>query len=546
MRQTGWTALLLTVLVARPCAAEVIEASSKIVGVTVFQDRAMVTRRADVTLSSGESTVKFWPLPGQLEPSSLMARGAGAAAVTLYGARLVTTQLEAAQDPKVKTLEEAIRANQRRQRATQRVMAVLLSERNYLESIHAASGEQLSKELVTKAPSASDAAALLSFLDESLLKNAERGQQAEVELEQLARELETLQRELAALNHTQGRQEISVLVDLSAEKGGPFTLEISYRLPGASWQPTYEARAATGRDAIELNSSALVRQQTGESWDGVEMILSTAKPALAGSMPELEPWFLRPWEPPRASRTAVRSAMLGGSMDSAAPALAPAEKEEASAASAAVESSGPTVTFRLPKPVSVPSDWQPQKVPITSTQCAATLAYEAAPQLAPYAFLRAKLTNTSNALYLAGPVSVFVDGAFVSTAALKQIAPNESFDLDLGIDERMKIERKMLKERVDVSLLPGLRGKTKSTEYEWLTTVENLTGRKAALTVYDRIPVSQREEIVIESVKLTPPEVAKDPEKPGVFHWAMELGASQKQELRIAYRLRHPVDMQVQ
>ena len=548
MKRAVGIAWIIAVVAARPCAAEVIEASSKIVGVTVFQDRAMVTRRAEVTLSAGEATVKFGPLPGQLEPNSLMARGTGTAAVTLYGVRLLTTQLATAQDPKVKTFEESIRANQRRQRATQRLVEVLRSEYLYLDSIRAASGEQLSKELVTKAPSASEAAALLTFLDESLLKNAERQQQVEIEQEPLARELETLQRELAELSHTRERQEVAVLVDLTVEKSGPFSLEISYRLPGASWQPAYEARAATGRDEILLDSSALVRQQTGESWDGVEMVLSTAKPALAGSMPELQPWFLKPWEPVPMSK--ARGAMFTDSLNRedmpAASAPESPRKEEAKVASATVEFSGPTVTFRLPKPVFVLSDWQPQKVSISSTRFSAMLAYEATPKLAPYAFLRAKLTNNTDALYLAGPVAVFVDGAFVSTASLKQIAPSESFDLDLGVDERMKIERKLLKERVEVSLLPGLRGKMKSTEYEWLTTVENLTGRKAAIKLYDLLPVSQREEIVVESIKLTPSEVEKDPEKPGVFHWTVELGLSQKQELRMAYRLRHPVDMQVQ
>jgi hypothetical protein len=41
---------------------------------------------------------------------------------------------------------------------------------------------------------------------------------------------------------------------------------------------------------------------------------------------------------------------------------------------------------------------------------------------------------------------VFLDGAFVATASLKQIAPAEEFDLYLGIDERVKIERRQLKE----------------------------------------------------------------------------------------------------
>lgn len=70
--------------------------------------------------------------------------------------------------------------------------------------------------------------------------------------------------------------------------------------------------------------------------------------------------------------------------------------------------------------------------------------------------------------------------------------------------------------------------------------------RRITLTVSDQIPVSQREEIVVESVAQVPAEVINDEEKPGVFRWVLELAASQKQELQLSYRLRHLITMQVQ
>ena len=220
--------------------------------------------------------------------------------------------------------------------------------------------------------------------------------------------------------------------------------------------------------------------------------------------------------------------------------------QSATLASAAVAAQGPSVTFTLPRPESIPGDWQPHKLPIGSARLAAKVAYETTPRLLPYAFLRAKVTNTTEVLYLSAPVSVFLDGAFVATSLLKQVAPGEEFDLYLGTDDRVKVERKPLKERVEVSLLPGLRGKTTSTDYEFLTTVENYTGRRVAVTVFEHVPVSDREEIVVESVKQTPAEIERDTEKPGVFRWALDLAVNQKQELKLSYRVRHPVDMQIQ
>jgi uncharacterized protein (TIGR02231 family) len=500
--------------------------------------------------------VEFAPLPSHLEPDSVSAKGSGQAEATLYGVRVIARQLETAQDPKVQILEEKIRKVGREQSVLHNLKQVLAHEREYLASIKAASSQQIGKDLITKSPSAADAAAILAFLDEAWLKMFERDQAADVQLEELAQQLDKLQRELAQLTQGRLRQETAILVDLDVrDGGGAFRLEVTYRVPGASWHPHYEARAATASDEVELVLSGVVRQRTGEDWTDVQLTLSTAKPAIAGTMPQLESWFLRPWEPVYPMRSAKAGQLEIQGMPAAAPpaeegvfdAAAVADKvEEAKIAYAAIEAQGPAVTFRLPKRETIPADWQPHKAPISSQRFAASFAYETTPKLLTYAFLRAKVTNTTDTLYLAGPVSVFLDGAFVSTASLKQAAPGEAFDLYLGIDERVKVERKPLKERVEVSLLPGLRGKMKSTEYEWLTLIENFTGRTISLSVFDQVPISEREEIVVESVKPVPGDVEKDKEKPGVFHWTLELVPNQKQELTLSYRIRHPVDMQIQ
>lgn len=552
MRQGMWVIAIVVVggvCGEAQCLADTIEAESRIVAVTVFPDRAGVTRQADLRLPQGAHTVKLSPLPSQVEPDSVMAKGIGEAKVTLYGVRVVTTQLPTPQDPKVKNLEEEIRKIRRRLQQLSHTTQVLEQERKYLTSIQAASSEQIGKDLITKSPSATDAASLLAFLDEALLKNFERDHTAAIQYEELAQQLDALQRELATLAQGRLQQETAILLDLEAREAGPFQLQVAYRIPGATWQPTYEARASTDAETVELVSYGLVRQQTGEEWAQVQLTLSTAKPALAGSMPELQPWFLKPWQPVNVmleQRQSLRRAMDGASAEFLSSAAAPPAPVPAEVAYATVAAQGPSVTFQLPKPESIPADWQPHKAPIASQRFKAQLAYETTPRLSPYAFLRAKVVNTTDTVYLAGPVAIFLDEAFVATASLRQVAPNEEFDLYLGVDERVKIERKTLKERVEVSLLPGLRGKTKSTDYEFLTTIENFTGKPMTITVFDQVPVSEREEVVVDQIRQTPGEVEKDNEKPGVFSWRLTLTPHQKQEVRLSYRVRHPVDMRIQ
>ena len=102
MRRHAWMAAGLLLAAVPPCLAQAQRAESRISAVTVFPDRASVTRVAALRLSKGAHTVEVAPLPSDVEADSVTARGSGEAEVVLSGVRVVTTQLEAAQDPRVK------------------------------------------------------------------------------------------------------------------------------------------------------------------------------------------------------------------------------------------------------------------------------------------------------------------------------------------------------------------------------------------------------------------------------------------------------------
>ncbi len=215
-------------------------------------------------------------------------------------------------------------------------------------------------------------------------------------------------------------------------------------------------------------------------------------------------------------------------------------------ATASVESHGPSVVYRLPRNESVPADGQPRKVSIGQVVYPVELAYETTPKLAPHAYLRARATLTGDAMYLPGPMQIFVDGAFVASSGLDLSVPGQTLDLFLGVDERLRVAYRQLRAKVDTSLLPGLRGRSKTIDYEYLTTVENHVGADATVWVYDQAPVSQHDGIRVEEVRHEPQPTEAVEEKPGVRRWRLTLAPGARQEIRTSYRVRHPLDMRVQ
>ncbi len=532
--------------------AETIDTSSTIVAVTVFPDRALVTRRAELKLAKGVHDVRVGSLPGTIEDASISAKGSGEAKVTLFGAKLVTTQLETPQSPRVKELEEQITQVNDRLTQLQHAKEVARQERDFLMSIKAASSDQVGKDIITKQPAVADLESLLGFLDRELTGTYQKELQGEAQARELTKQLDRLNRELSQLYGESRKQETSIIVDLEADTPGRFVLEVSYRLLGATWTPSYEARASSGADTVEIVTSGIVRQRTGEDWRDVTVSLSTARPSVQGRMPEMQPWWLRKQEPMRFEEKALKRRSYD-MMKLAADAPAPAEEEgaafknkEAVMAQASVETKGPAVVYTLPKPETMLSDWQPRKAAVGGYAMPASLAYEATPRLSPYAYLRAKVTNDTELVLLPGDVQVFLDGAFVGSSSIDLVGPTEHFDLYLGVDERIRVERRQLKAKVDVSVLPGLHGKMKTIDYEYLTTLENRRSSPSEITVIDQLPVSQHDEIKVEQVVFEPKPSDQDEEKPGVHRWTLSLSPGGKQTVKISYRVKHPVDFVVE
>ena len=76
-------------------------------------------------------------------------------------------------------------------------------------------------------------------------------------------------------------------------KPGDAKLRLSYLVNNASWTPSYNVRATAARDEITVEYNASIQQMSGEDWNDVEMVLSTATPSLVATAPKLEPLAIK-------------------------------------------------------------------------------------------------------------------------------------------------------------------------------------------------------------------------------------------------------------
>ena len=84
-------------------------------------------------------------------------------------------------------------------------------------------------------------------------------------------------------------------VRVAVATAGKLDVELRYAVPGASWVPSYDARLRAADRAIELTYYGMVRNATGEDWNGIALTLSTARPGLGGGAPGLCPGWCPGW-----------------------------------------------------------------------------------------------------------------------------------------------------------------------------------------------------------------------------------------------------------
>ncbi|MDI1320715.1 MAG: mucoidy inhibitor MuiA family protein [bacterium] len=529
--------------------------SSTISAVTVYTDRAVVTRTASVELAGGITELVFANLPQALNEHSLQVSGRGTAQALILDVSAKQTYVDFTPNPRVKEIEDLLKGYGKQVRGLDDRTALLQTQRGTLDRMEAALTAQPAKDVPR--PAVTDLASAMSFLVEQRAKITADLAGLDEAREELQNKIATAQAQLNELRGAgrAGKAYKSVTVRVSAPQAGSLEVALAYTVPGASWSPSYDARVLSTERAVALGYFGVVRQSTGEDWKDVMLTLSTARPGLGGAAPQLGVWNLDVFNPialrqmaerDRRDEMAMRKSVAPAAMAAGSVNMqqftndAPAELKDAEMASATMEAGATSASFKLTIASSVPSDNSPQKVPITSAKFAANPEYLTVPKRLATAYLTAKVYNNSEFPLLAGTMNVFLDGTFVATSGLRTVMAGEKFDLALGADEGISVKYKRVNRFAEDT---GLTNSGKRLTYEYLLTVQNNKKTAERVIVVDQVPLSRNEKIV---VKLLSPD-AKDvkPTDEGSLKWSLDLKPGEKRELTVKFAIEYDKDTNV-
>lgn len=540
--------ICLIFLVCSAHAAE-IEADSVVTAVTVYPRTALVTRGSSLSVEKGEHTVVFPDIIPDVDENSIRASVSDASSVKLFGAKVKKEFVEEPPSARIKEITGEIERLGDESADLGKRKADLAEEREFLSSVRLFSQDQFSKDIVTKVPQAAELQGILQFLDNEFKNNSAQSAECDLRIREIGRRIDALRNELGQITSGVKRVKRTIVVDLEAVKPAEVKLDVTYLVNDANWESVYDARASFEEGNIELISYGVIVQRTGEDWTDVDITLSTAKPVIGGTMPEVMPWFIRPYQP-RPVYYKEKSVM--SKMDSLVP-MTGGKDEESFPMEADVpiyatpEDKGVAVVYKLPRKTGITADGAENKLPVSSQMLSGKFEYHTYPRESTYAYLASRVTNAKDLQLLAGRVSIFLEGDFIGYSAIKNIAPGEEFDLYLGADENVKVKRELIAKKADETLIGNIPSPTRKTIFEYKLEVENHKQKAVKVNLFESMPVPEDDRIKVKIDKVSGEPKEKDwKDKKGVWRWELELEPNKKQEILYTFTVEHPRDMEIE
>ncbi|AKU93111.1 hypothetical protein AKJ08_3498 [Vulgatibacter incomptus] len=508
--------------------------SSTLDEVTVYPGSALVTRRARTNLAAGEVRLLVEGLTPSLLDDSVRVQASGSAKARILGISVEAQPLTESSSAPLRAAEEALRELEDRDRELLDQATTAGKERDFLDALRSTYAKEQSENLGARGRNPKDWAAMVEYLGKEYTAIQKRLRRAEADRRELAPKLDAARADVSRLRDTGALAGKRVVIDLVVAKEGVLTLELGYRVLGASWRPAWDARLDPATGKVELDLQAVVEQRTGEDWRGVTLAVSTARPEQRIFVGELEPLYLRKAQPVREkfrSRMAPAPSMSGAAKEDYAESY---DVEAPARFDVGVVATTVTATAKA----SVPSTGEERKSPLGVFSLDSKLARVASPRLDERAYLVAEATNGTGVPLFAGPVELFVGGAYAGRSSLADVPPGGELKLAFGPDPRIRLDRKVLDRSRDES---GLFSKTETIHYRIRTTVKNHHDAMVELLLRDLVPVSQDEDIAVTILSgTTAPEGRADESKPGVKSWTLKLGPGEERAIELRYAVSYP------
>jgi uncharacterized protein (TIGR02231 family) len=522
-----------------------------LVAVTVYPEQARVTRRGQVQVMAGQTRLVVDALPKTLQLQTVQTHQCSGVDIQLQGVEVIPTAMVADRSPgtiassdaSTNALSDRLQELEQRFRQVKDKLAALTLQRDFLTKLATRTAHTFSLGLARQQVDLAAVTALLTYVETQHIRLGEAIAQQERLKQELDHLLQGVRHQLQEAQATPPETRYQIHIPLTANQTGAVELEISYCVSDAAWEPAYDVRFGGAPDRLQLSYLARVHQTTGEDWEQVSLKLSTAAPERSPMLPQPDAWYVTL---PAADRAKVgpqgrsRSPMLqdtyrmlGALPGSEIPPQIVEAKPPTQFHAAAIA----VVSFDVPQRVTIPSNGSRQRVALSQADFPSQFTYVALPQRCDAPYLQAHLTNPQDGVpLLPGTAHLFRDGGYIGQEQFDYVAPGQSFQLSLGLDERLQVQRELVQRQT-------AQGQDHcSIALSYRLSIHNPLNHAVQMQVMEQIPISRSDQIIIDLQSANP---AITQHQSGLCQWMLTLAATATQQVQYHYTLTHPCEATV-
>lgn len=533
-------------------SADLIEVDSKISHVTVYPEWAYVTRNAKLSIPKGISKLTFKGLPAWIDPESINVKITPSEKSKILNVITKAVYLRQISEKEVREAQKKVIKMRDRIEDIDTELNALDEEKEYLSKLMNWKLDKIPHESAARKVDIGELKDVESFIGNAILANMKKKNELDRKIRDIYPELEVLEKEWAEVQSRVNLEQKEIFIDIESENSGEYEIFVSYLISGASWYPKYDARTGIDIKKVDIASYAVVQQSTGENWYDASFTLSTIKPYLIRKRPELNPWYVNESNTDQINQTSFDRS-YNEEYNTGLKRIQEKQKKsmerdlisqqaydeyqdniiQARAVVKQAEERGTTVEFQIKGSYSIKTDGKSVKLPIGKTTLKAKRKYSAIPVVSKSTYVVSTMRNDSTFPFLPGVVEVYKAGNFIGKSNINFVAGQEKFELYMGLEERIKVSRKLDTKKSS----PSFFGNKTNLKVGYNIKVQNYLEDKAIVSISDQIPVSQSDQI---KVKLSTMEPKTEKLNKGIMTWDVELDPMEKKTLYFEFEIEYP------
>lgn len=522
--------------------AEAIEHSVK--AVSVFTDRAVVTRAGTARLKAGKNEIEFPGIRDNIDLRSIRAGTEIPAGVEILGVSWERHISKTVDNVKIAELESALEALREEESRLVDKSNALTAKDHYIQNLQRSLSQVLHQNAHQKGGNGIDEKyweTIGGEMRDYMEKSANEGFECTKELRRLRIKTANLQRQLDELYGAgNARKSLTLVVTLNAANAMNAEIPVAYTTRNACWKPQYDARLSAGSGTLDFAYNGMVYQNTGENWDDVRLTLSTAQPQVSAFPPEIRSVALTGRAPQNEQReiieTREKTAQTPLPQSAAESDALPKAKEHTPQLSS-VRTQGAAVTFEIKGKHKIQSGSQAHRIAISEKHFdSVQQRYEAAPRLRNGVYLRAQAKNDTEYPILAGEISIYRDSGFIGKSSLKYTPVGSDFAFFAGTVDGLSAACEALAPYLGKSGKFFSSSKSGTAEGDCFT-LANLTDKPYKIRLRAQVKVSEIDDVeirildkAIEHIPATTPGYVLDA-KTGLIYWDIEVPADSEKKV---------------